>query len=42
MWLHAVTAVDSGTKALELLGLQANESSDYHPHDDTHHVLIHP
>ncbi|KMT17103.1 hypothetical protein BVRB_2g041570 [Beta vulgaris subsp. vulgaris] len=32
-----VTAVDSGTKALELLGLQANESSDYHPHDDNHH-----
>ncbi|XP_021851282.1 two-component response regulator ORR9 [Spinacia oleracea] len=30
-----VTAVDSGTKALELLGLQGNETRDSHHHD--HH-----
>lgn len=36
--MRAVTAVDSGTKALELLGLQGNETRDSHHHD--HHQVI--
>lgn len=36
--LYAVTAVDSGTKALELLGLNENENCDSHHH---HHNHVH-